>query len=500
MTDPVSADKIGNAYFRYFLENGINLQNFLMILNQDNFEQIYAVLSTGHYLKDRVYFHKFYKYLSHAAQSNYHQRHLYLELLNRFQEQAMESLSPYSANSIHYPFIAFFLKLGIMKPWNIFECMRCGVIRNEMRDLLFFYPEIGRPYKTAILQSMGESANAFIEFCEQDYEKFNENRIQGKNLDPLALIIQQDDLEQFKALRKSFPALIPYSVYESGPLVSSPAVRPSQVCYAAYYAAERIFFYLYDELNVTDPHLLEFAVYGNNEAILHAIFEKDPPKFTYYHFVFALSHWRNRISQMLLPSVGTVTRNQALLLCLQNFNLDLFEEFVYRKHQSSIQTGNELTKLFKLYCKHCTQVPEFLTLFRLNKIDFDQVDENGQTVAHYIAKSGAVLLFSYLRRQLFFKINDLDSYGMTPLMYAITNQHSLMVQYLLTSTALDINTVGRLGSAIFYAIQSRNTKIFHIICSHSKIDLTIRNSDNLNPKEFAEACSNEVAIEYFASI
>ncbi|OHT14830.1 hypothetical protein TRFO_14777 [Tritrichomonas foetus] len=166
-------------------------------------------------------------------------------------------------------------------------------------------------------------------------------RLEGMNESEIAIIIRNDDIEQFQSFisrtNTSLNSNIPNSFYEICLFLKNSV---SLIEYAAFFGSTEIFKFLWVN-NVNLPSTLcDFAVAGGNYEIVHLIESNKSLKYSSDNLLNAILFHRNDIAHYLNDTIGLEYTFDVLAQCIMAYNIEIFVEICHLA-DDDINMGNE---------------------------------------------------------------------------------------------------------------------------------------------------------------
>ncbi|OHT16753.1 hypothetical protein TRFO_41604 [Tritrichomonas foetus] len=163
-----------------------------------------------------------------------------------------------------------------------------------------------------------------------DNENFKKLREEGVNHHKIAEIIRSDDVgflktylnQNIKRFPRGYKSIIPYSAAEGFDFLREK--QCTLIGYAAFYKAEKVFFFLENHLKKVSPSEIELAIAGGNMNIVNYIFKKydiDQNNIRTY-LKTAIAFFHDNIVDILRP-----IWNQKMIFDSYNNNAKYFLEY-----------------------------------------------------------------------------------------------------------------------------------------------------------------------------
>lgn len=185
-------------------------------------------------------------------------------------------------------------------------------------------------------------------------------------------------------------------------------------------------------------------------------------------------------------------RNHTPLMYAIKSNSVDFIQFLLQQPDININAQDQggLTPLHYTIIEN--DIVTFKQLFNSEKIDAFLIDNNNTTIWHYAAKYGRFDILKEIFAKTQDKINEIDKYGRTALMFAITKKDSEIFNFLIEYKDIDVNIKDIKGESILslamnqlgYRESDGNKEVETIIStllSKKSTDVNIEDSDGETP-------------------
>ena len=248
----------------------IDLQTFLFNLSAENYEETLNYLENTIFIADHDHFRELLQSLSIAILKRPHSLRLYYDMLKYFSEKIKKFFSSDDViKMVRVPFlIPKFYEIGIVDIETIIRSSKIdfSIFMMNALEIQATDPEY---YASHLAESKDELRH---ELENANFEMDKLHRMNGVNIDPIAMSIRFDKLDEFKKLidenHIDLNSKITQSKYELCQMVSDYISMPTFIEYAAFFGSINIFRYLIDQNVILSDRLPEFAIAGGNMEII----------------------------------------------------------------------------------------------------------------------------------------------------------------------------------------------------------------------------------------
>ncbi|OHS95391.1 hypothetical protein TRFO_10526 [Tritrichomonas foetus] len=358
------------------LDQMICLQRHLFGLSEETYEDTLQYLNNSNFLNDRQLFRELIYSISKAVVKRPLVLHLYYKILTHLADKIKSFFdSDEILRMIRIPFLLpKFLEIGVVDISTI--------IRMSRIDFSLFSinaPEI----KAADPKFFDEQLNLLKpeqrkEIESANFEMDKMHRMNGINIDPIALSIRFNNLDEFKKLlqetQNDVNSQIVISKYELCVMVSDYIKMPTYIEYAAFFGSLDVFKYLVEQNAILSDRLPEFAIAGGNMEILRIIEEKE---LDFYEACLdaAISFHRNELVDYLVENFEFKLSIDSICSCVEFSNIEI------------------LVKTLE------------------NVIDINMIDSTGEMPIYYPVEDCHLMILKFFLKIRNIDVNKRDEYG-----------------------------------------------------------------------------------------
>lgn len=476
------------------IERMAEVQQLLALLDPENFEETFDIISNSIFFANDSYFSKFYVIFKKTALSFYCKMPLYIQLLTRL----LPFIRKLNIDNLFYidsdPFAAVMLSddKTPLTPFDIQTAFDNHLLDKTPENYIYFLPEMGK----SILANIED--NYLLSIYEPfiidfDNDKFEEYRLDAVNQDPLAKAIREDDMNIFLPLFESdevdADTPINYSIYERGTLVSDYLIRPTAISYAAYYGSEKIFSKLLTNYNGPKNLILPYALMGNNKKIIEIILSSDYD-FDSSDFEDCISSLKNDFIESNLAETITFSDAAIFASSVRSMNFELINKYLNKVNINALNENGE--NLFLSCCRKSFNPSQNILIFEnINNVNYFQQDKKGRNVIHDAVLNGQGSVISELIKLPHFDPNVQDENGITPLILAVQNKESDIIDLLLGVDDINVRYFGKSGSVIHEAMENYDKNCLKSL-RHPQIDMLKLSPECVHPIDFAIETKNDI--------
>ena len=483
------------------VERFAEIHRLLVNINLDNLEETIELINNSIIVTSEFFYDRLFYIILQISFSFYSKINLYISLFCKLKldynklcrRNILCDASPLLARLLPGP-----IHCGIYNEKNVDLHLKFKVLPNNPEILLYYLPEIS-PEEIDIIK------NSYLSgICDQFIEdhkngKFIQYRMEAVNRDPIAKLIREDNITEFDNLLKKneieFDTPIPFSVYERGKLVSDPLFRPTPILYAAYYGAEKIFNYLFEDYDDSFELLFPYVLLGNNHNIISTVVRSNPDfnmnvLSDYSQYLLGLFFDSENIDQ-----IGLDHENLFINLVLSH-NVNMLNEL----YDIDIHKMNNKGKKIFQICWQEHPYPYQSTIFYENyDFNFFIKDNNGDNPAHIAAMEGKSESLRNLVVMIGSDVITPDNNGVTPIQYAIKSKDDLSILVITQFITTPLEYVSEEGSCIFVGINNYEDLCFEKLVFNNDIDLTKLSPNCKLPYQFAMEKENLDAFLYIVT-
>lgn len=374
--------------------------------------------------------------------------------------QNIFSSDDYILNFTNKFFIYQLYKVGLVKINSIYSQSL-----NDESYLTYFYPEIKEQYNESptyykysfslIKKSIDSLGYKFTDTDEKSYlEKFTELRSNGKNPDPIALAIRDDDIERLQNLlyqTNTLPNQVVHkSIFERFVFINIQSL--TLIEFAAFFGSIQCFKFLYNQISELPETVATFAAAGGNYDIIH-LCEKREIDFNHESLVVSIRFFRSELSTYFE----------------ENFNIK--------------KSMDEVSKSIIYY-----NLRSLIDCEEVIRADPNKLDSNGYNILSLASINGDLDVIHYLIETYGEKIdlNGKTNYGNSPFYFASGYGHFEIVKYLASLPNTDVNAKNQDGlTALHFAAQRGQLKVVKFLCDLPNIEINAICSNDKHPIDYA---------------
>lgn len=444
------------------------VQQLLAMLDSDNFEKTFDIISKSIFLANSSYFPKFYIIFKKTALSFYSKMPLYTQLLSRLLPYICKLNVDYNLCFDSDPFTAVMLSddetpltsIGIQNGFDN------NILDKTPENYIYFLPEMGK----RILANIEDDylLSIFEPFIDDfNNEKFEEYRLDAMNQDPLAKAIREENMDIFLPLFNSgevdADTPIKYSIYERGSLVSDYLIRPTAISYAAYYGSEKIFLKLFTNYKGPKNIIMQYALMGNNKKIIEYILSSDYD-FDSSDFEDCISSLKNDFIESNLTETINFSDAEIFAKSVHSMNMDLINKYINKVNINALNGSGE--NLFQSCCRESPNPSQNVLIFEnFNKFNYFQPDKRGRNVIYDAILNRQGSFLNDLVKLPRFDPDIKDENDVTPLILATQEKEYDMVKLLLDLDDTNVRYFSKAGSAANAAIENYDKSCFSLLFS-----------------------------------
>lgn len=419
-----------------------SLQEIIFEINSTNIQEAKEYIVENDFLKSK----RSIKQLLFTIDSASHARSNIIPLLNDILIFCSEQIKSFFNSSevatiFHNNHIYLTLyQCKIIDIDSIVSLSRCG-----FATFLFFSKELKEKAPSFYYGRIQKSS--IIRRCLQNGA--DEQNICEKEVDPLTISIQNDNISEFQNILShsniSIDSKTHHSISQANEFANDGYESPTLIEYAAFNGSLNIFKFLWmNEAKLTN-NILKMAVLGGSYEIIHLLESKNIV-FDNSTLNTAIEYHRNEIVDYIQNSNGIELNNSSFLTSISNYNIDIFLNHIENCDKLDFENAIEIA------CEKGTlDIVEYLSNFTKNK------NQLGLLKA---AANGHLDIVMYLVNDMKCNVNIKDSNGWTPLFFAVRNFHFDILSFLLDRNEIDLNITDEIIFISFFLPMVFFKKIF----------------------------------------
>ncbi|OHS94348.1 hypothetical protein TRFO_11210 [Tritrichomonas foetus] len=256
----------------------------------------------------------------------------------------------------------------------------------------------------------------------------------------LITIIINDDLDSFQDLVSKEDLNIDSQIY-LGKLDTIFKKECFLIEYAAFYGSIKIVKYLILQGAKLPKKLMEYAVLGNNNEIIHIVEQKIQEKIDQTVLLEAIRYHQNELAHYLIENYDIHLNIDSLISSIKSFNIEFFEK--------------------SLNC--------------ITENDINNIGINKKTCIYLACKTGQLYILRFLEKIDGIDINKSVKKGRwaedIPLAIAVNRSFVEIVDHMIQNSSISINKIVEDHSIVSLAVAKGNTKIVKLLLTHPKIDV-----------------------------
>ncbi|OHS97354.1 hypothetical protein TRFO_36450 [Tritrichomonas foetus] len=300
----------------------IYIQNILLNVNELNEKDTFETIKNSFLINSKSYLKSLLSSIGAAFYSRPLKSNFYFKIINNISEilklhfSSKELLQIFDFYQYKY-LILHMYEIGLI---NIQSIQYLSI--DDSLCFIYFWPEIKKYFPEYFEQQISLSLykkDQIERYSEEDHIYY---RSFGSNEHPLALIVRNDDINEFQNIIScsdfDLNMVMPTSQYEQCEFVFD---QTSLIEYSAFFGAEKIFKFLYLNHIPISSKISRYAVAGGNTEIIHLI-ERHEISF-YRCLEIAIEFHQNEVVRYFIEN-GFLIEAPALYFCIELYNIECF--------------------------------------------------------------------------------------------------------------------------------------------------------------------------------
>ncbi|KAK8839075.1 hypothetical protein M9Y10_032545 [Tritrichomonas musculus] len=331
---------------------------------------------------------------------------------------------------------------------------------------------------------------------QESREMHHQFCMRGRNEEKITEVIRNDDIEQFQSLISmnniKFESKINHSIYESIDFINNRNNLPSLIEYSAFFCSQKIFKFLFLQIENLPPNLPYYAIAGGNYEIIHLL----ESRHILYDSVWistAIEHHQNEIFEYIKNNLSNedvykfITSESCLLPSIINYNLEIFLNYV---DSFDVNETNDVDHWNPLLCAVASNHLDIVKfLYKKYHVNLN-VKTTMKNDALLIASSKGYLdIVKFLLRTKKIDVNSQNDIGESALHIAAKKSFLNIIMYLVKKDNIDINIRDTILFYIFSYVRDEtplisasrhgNLKVVRFLLTLQNIDISIKNNEGI---------------------
>ena len=290
-----------------------------------------------------------------------------------------------------------------------------------------------------------------------------------------------------------FDMKLKLSIYESIDFINNRNKLPTLIEYASFFNSEKIFKFLFIQIEKLPPELPFYAIAGGDYEIIHLL-ESRHISYDSISISTAIEHHRNEIFEYIVSNLSNdevnklVTCESCLMPSIINYNLEIFLNYV---DSFDLNETNDIDEWNPLLCSAASNHLDIIKfLYKKYHVNINAETSFKNDALHIASSKGFLDIVKFLLRTKKFDINNQNQIGETALHIAAKKGFLDIVSYLAKKDDIDLNIREEIFIYLFFsyvkdesplisASRHGNLKIVRFLLTLKNIDISVKDRDGI---------------------